>query len=210
MTGIQTLFDWKDFLPMRLKRCSFALFALILVLSSGAHDASGQVVPAAYGRQFTLTAGGIGSVFQPDYAGTGVPAASPNRLFGVGAYVDMRFRRWFQVEAEGRWMRFNEYLDIDQSNYLIGPRIPFDRLRFWKATPYAKVLVGLGKMNFEYNDAYGRFTDIAYGGGLDIQLTRKLSFRPIDFEYQQWPDWLNTSLHPYGFSAGFGYRILGK
>ena len=24
-----------------------------------------------------------------------------------------------------------------------------------------------GKMNFEYNEAYGRFTDIALGGGVD-------------------------------------------
>ena len=76
-----------------------------------------------------------------------------------------------------------------------------------RATPYAKVLIGLGRMNFEYNLAYGRFTDIAYGGGSDFKLTKRLSVRG-DFEYQQWPKWINSSLYPYGASVGVGYRIF--
>ena len=70
--------------------------------------------------------GGLGSVFQPDYAGG---YAAPNRTYGVAAYADMRFTRWVQVEAEGRWLPFNEYLGIKQDNYLIGPRAsPFSAL----------------------------------------------------------------------------------
>jgi hypothetical protein len=42
------------------------------------------------------------------------------------------------------------------------------KLRFKRATPYTKVLVGYGRMNFEYNAAYGRFTDIAYGGSVGV------------------------------------------
>ena len=57
--------------------------------------------------------GGLGSMFQPDYAGEGIAQTSPNRLYGVGAYVDARFSRWVQIEGEGRWLRYNEYLGIN-------------------------------------------------------------------------------------------------
>lgn len=185
--------------------------ALILsLLISCAQFAGAQSNPSAYGRQLSLTAGGLGSVFQPDYQGGGVPKASPNALIGIGAYVDAQFSRWFGVEAEGRWQRFNQYNDIHQDNYLIGYRLPVQQLRFWNFTPYGKVLVGYGRMNFEFNDAHGRFTDIAYGGGLDMRTAGRLTIRPVDLEYQQWPDWLGTTLHPWGLSAGVSWRILGR
>jgi hypothetical protein len=150
----------------------------------------------------------MGSIFQPDYAGNGLPEGSPNRLFGLGAYADLRFNRWVQAEFEARWLRFNQFLDIHEDNYLVGPRVPIHEFKKLRATPYAKVLFGVGKMTFEYNYAYGRFTDIAYGGGVDFQVTRRVSVRAIDFEYQQWPNWVNGTLHPYGASVGIGYRIF--
>ena len=192
-----------------------SIHALILILfSAGAASASAQVVPAATRGQFALDAGGLFSVFQPDYAGTtnsvGIPIAqtSPNRLYGIGAFVDVKFTRWVQVEAEGRWLRFNQFADINEDNYLIGPRIPIHHFKFMRATPYGKVLVGYGRMNFENNDAWGRFTDIAYGGGVDFKLAKRISARG-DFEYQEWPSWLSSALYPYGASAGVSYRILG-
>jgi opacity protein-like surface antigen len=196
-----------------LKRSIPALFLLILI-APGAASVRAQVVPAATRGQFGLTVGGLASAFQPDYAGgvdvLGHPIAqtSPNRLYGIGAFVDVKFRRWFQVEAEGRWLRFNQFVNISQDNYLIGPRVPLHTFHFMRATPYGKVLVGLGRMNFQYNEALGHFTAIAYGGGVDFKLTNRISARG-DFEYQQWPNWLTSSLYPYGVSAGVSYRILG-
>jgi hypothetical protein len=38
-------------------------------------------------------------------------------------------------------------------------------------------------------------------------LNKRFSARG-DFEYQQWPKWLNTSLYPYGASVGIGYKIF--
>ena len=187
-------------------RRSFAALFFIL-LAAGVLSGNAQVVPSATGRGLSLTAGGMASAFQPDYAGGGVSATSSNRLYGVGAYVDVRFSRWIQIEAEGRWLRFNQLLNINQDNYLIGPRLPIPHLHIWRATPYAKVLVGYGKMNFEYNEAHGRFTDIAYGGGVDIRLSKRFTARG-DFEYQQWPKWLDSSLYPYGASVGVGYKIF--
>ena len=192
---------------MRFRFLSPALF--LLLFSPNLIHA--QAAPSGYGRTFSVTAGGMGSIFQPDYKGNSVPAASSNALLGGGAYVDVYFNRWLGLEAEGRWLRFNQYADIHQDNYLLGYWLPIQKLRFGNFTPYGKVLAGYGKMNFEYNDAHGRFTDIAYGGGLDYQRGKsKFVLRPVDFEYQQWPDWLGTTLHPWGFSAGIGYRFWGR
>ncbi|MGD0894021.1 MAG: outer membrane beta-barrel protein [Terracidiphilus sp.] len=166
---------------------ALSFFLTLGLLGAGSLAASAQVAPAATRGQFSVSAGGIASAFQPDYAGGGIPGAGPNRLYGLGAYVDVKFTRWIQAEAEGRWLKFNQFDNINQSNYLIGPRIPIHT--YWRATPYAKVLFGFSNMNYEFNEATGRYTTIAYGGGVDIKLTRKVSLRAFDFEYQQWPDW---------------------
>jgi hypothetical protein len=150
----------------------------------------------------------MGSVFQPDYAGGGITEASPQRLFGFGAYVDLKATRWIGVEGEARWLRQNSFVDITEDNYLIGPKVPIHEFKRFGFTPYGKALFGLGRMNFEYNQAYGRFTDIALGGGIDLKVTRRISVRPFDFEYQLWPNWINGTLKPYGASAGVGYRIF--
>ncbi|MGA8741035.1 MAG: outer membrane beta-barrel protein [Terracidiphilus sp.] len=181
------------------------VFSCLICAASSLHA---QVTPSAYRGQLSLTAGGIGSVFQPDYAGGGLPQASPQRLFGAGFYVDLKMTRWIQVEGEARWLRENSYLDITQDNYLIGPRVPIHEFKRLGITPYGKALVGLGRMTFEYNEAYGRFTNVALGGGVDLKVTRRLSVRPVDFEYQLWPNWINGTLKPYGFSAGIGYKIF--
>jgi opacity protein-like surface antigen len=189
-----------------LKQSIVILF--LVAIAPGALSARAQVAPSAIKGQFSVTAGGLGSVTQPDYAGHGIAQTSPNRLYGIGAFVDVRFRRWVQIEAEGRWSRFNEFEDINEDNYLIGPRIPIHTFHFLRATPYGKALVGIARMNFENNDAWGRFTAIAYGGGVDFKLTDRISARG-DFEYQQWPNWLSSSLNPYTVSAGVSYRIFG-
>jgi hypothetical protein len=198
------------------------LFSVLLFVGAAAQA---QTVPAASARQVSITAGGMVSIFQPDYAGlwtfvctancttqtpTGVyypVAGSSNQpLLGAGAYVDVKLSRWVQIEAEGRWMRFNQFANIYQDNYLIGPRIPLTH--FWKATVYGKALGGFSNMNFDSFGDHGRFTDIAVGGGADIKMTNRLSLRLVDFEYQYWPSWGNSSLSPYGASVGVGYRIF--
>lgn len=184
--------------------------------AAGAASARAQVVPSATSGHISLTAGALASAFQPDYACCAVAATAPNRLYGVGAFVDVRFTRWVQVEAEGRWLRFNEYQGVNEDNYLVGPRLPIHHFRFLGATPYAKALVGMGRMDFEDNNAWGRYAALAYGGGVDFRLTKRFIARG-DFEYQQWLGWpnlppgsgiANMSFFPYGASVGVGYRIF--
>jgi len=163
--------------------------------------AHAQVVPSATEQVYKIRVGGLGSVFQPDYAGEGVAQTSPLRLYGVGAYADVRFNRWAQVEAEARWLRFNEYLGIDQNSYSIGPRIPIIN-NFHKFTPYGKFLVGFGTGTFLTGDSLV----LTAGAGVDYRQTKKFTIRPCDFEYQEWR--VVPTIYPYGLSAGISYKIF--
>jgi len=189
-----------------MRRIAVVLFGCLFC--AGSISARAQVEPTAYRSQLSLRVGGMGSGFQPDYAGGGIPEASPQRLYGFGVYADLKFTRWVQLEGEMRWLRMNSFADITQDNYLIGPRVPIHEFKWKQATPYGKALFGMGKMNFEYNYAHGRFMDIALGGGLDLQLTKRISVRAVDFEYQLWPNWINGTLKPYGVSVGAAYKIF--
>ena len=208
-----------------MRRFSSLFFSILLF--AGAVVASAQVVPSGTGRQVSITAGGMASIFQPDFAGqwtyvctsmcsplsttsTGyyspVAQASNQPLFGVGAYVDLRLTRWVQIEAEGRWSHFNAFDGITQDNYLIGPRLPV--YHFWKATVYGKALGGFSKMNFDSYGDHNNFTTFAFGGGVDVKLTKRISLRAADVEYQYSPWWGNSALSPYGASVGVGYKIF--
>jgi hypothetical protein len=181
-------------------RQSIRFFSFCVLLTAAAVSVRAQVVPAATSRTLTINAGGLGSVFQPDYAGNGIAQTSPNRLYGFGAYVDMHFTRWVQLEAEGRWLHYNQYLGINENSYLIGPRIPIHDFHGW--TPYGKALFGMGSGSF----LSGSTGVIAFGGGVDYRLTRKLTVRVLDLEYQRWS--VKPTLWPYGGSAGISYRVF--
>lgn len=179
-----------------MRRSAFLLFIFMAAAVAGAWC---QAAPSATERQLTISAGGMVSGFQPDEGETD--------LAGVGTYIDFHFSHWVQVEAEGRWLRWNEYYGEHQDNYLIGPRVPIKQ--FGKFNVYGKTLIGYGKMTFPFNYGYGTFTDLAFGGTLDYQVSRKITVRAADFEYQYWPKWINnTSLTPYGVSAGIAYRVF--
>jgi hypothetical protein len=172
---------------------------LLLFLGAAAVLGHAQSVESADVRQLTITAGSMASVFQPGEGG--------NQLVGVGTYADFHFTHWIQIEAEGRWLRWNQYYGEHQDNYLIGPRVPI--IHFGQGTElFGKALIGYGKMTFPFGYGYGTFTDLAFGASVDHHLGRKLSVK-ADFEYQYWPNWLNnTSLSPYGASLGVGYRVF--
>jgi hypothetical protein len=190
------LFEFLLHVVLMKKLISVCFCLLLICAASSLH---GQVAPAATSSSFRLDAGALGSVFQPDYDGSGKAETGPYRLYGVGGYVDARFSRWVQLEAEGRWLHFNEYLGINENTYLIGPRIPV--VTFHKLTPYGKFLVGMGSGSF----LTGHSFVLAYGGGFDYRLGHRFTVR-ADFEDQQWR--ITPTLYPYGVSAGISYRIL--
>lgn len=183
---------------MIVKRSCFAFFLIcVVVLGTATRGAGAQTAPAAFKGSLSLSAGGMVSVFQPDYV--------DYKLGGIGAYVDLNVFHGYGIEAEGRWQHFHEYYGVSQDNYLIGPRKKI--FHFWRAQPYVKVLGGFSNMNFGQDIGTGRFTTIAFGGGADIRLDRRWSVRG-DYEYQWWPDFLGGRLNPYGVSLGMSYRIF--
>ena len=174
------------------------MFSIVLVLGVASATSQAQVAPSAFRSPFSLTVGGTTSVFDPNYI--------PTKLVGLGVYVDVNLFHGIGVEGEGRWQRFHEYQGISQDNYLIGPRVQLRH--FWRARPYVKALGGISNMNFEEGIGTGRFTTLAFGGGVDLHLTRRWTVRAIDAEYQYWPRFLGGTLSPYGASAGISYRIF--
>jgi len=170
---------------------------LLLYLLPAWRAASGQAVPTATAPGAYIAVGGGYSLYKPDY-GNGT-------LGGPSFYVDLNFRRQIGLEAEARWLNQHQYEDIHQSTYLIGPRIQIRRGRF---SPYVKLLVGDGHLNFPYNYAQGSYFVLAPGGGIDYNVTENLKVRVIDFEYQQWPQFTFGTITPYGISAGVSLRIF--
>lgn len=195
-TGAKIDENWTDFVAMK-KSIGF-LFCVFV--ASLAISASGQVSPSATARELTMTAGGFGSMFQPNYAGNAIAEPSPQRLYGIGAYVDVKINRWVGIEAEGRWLRFNQFLGINEDTYSIGPKVPIKT--FKGLTPYGKFLVGVGSGSF----LNGHTTVLTYGGGVDYRLNKRFTLRAFDFEYQQWT--VTPTLYPYGGSVGIAYKVF--
>jgi len=182
-----------------MRRSAFVALFFFLMMAALGRIARAQSVESADARGLYIDAGGMVSGFQPD--------DGANYLLGGGTYVDVHFSHWVQVEAEGRWLRFNQFFGETQDNYLIGPRVPVWRVGR-RGQLYGKALIGLGKMNFPFG-GYGTFTDLAFGGSLDFRATRKVTIRAVDFEFQDWPVWLpHQSLQPYGVSVGVAYRVF--
>jgi hypothetical protein len=190
-------------------RSQLSLLLVAALATFATLAAQAQSLPSAFRGQFSATVGALGAASQPDYnPDDGQVEASPKYLYGVGAYADLKFTRWIQVEVEGKWMRFNQYTGefgddpaLLQDTYLAGPRIPF---QFGRFTPYGKVLVGIGRMP---TYLAGSSFNLAYGGGVDYRLGKHFRLRIVDFEYQQW-DTTPTTLHPYSASVGLGYKIF--
>ncbi len=174
-------------------------FGLLLCLVGGldVHGAHAQALPTATAPGSYIAVGGSYAYFKPQY-----PQAS---LGGAGVYVDIQARRWLGIEAEGRWLREGQVAGSHQNTYLAGPRI---ELRRGPLSPYIKGLVGDGRLVFPYGFGYGDYLVVAPGGGLDVNLSRNIKLRLIDFEYQYWPQFTLGAISPYGFSAGVSYKVF--
>lgn len=131
---------------------------------------------------------------------------------GLGAYADFDYRIWRSVgvglEGEARFLNFHTTGGLFEENFLGGPRITYLVGSHW--TPYVKFLVGGSRFRYP-NPPYGtnvyNYTTFAGGGGLDYKLTRRITIRPADFEYQHW-SFPPTGLTPWVYSAGVSYRFF--
>jgi hypothetical protein len=172
-----------------------AWIACVFGLSVFAHS---QAVPTA--TQFgTMQIGLGGTIVSTDYT---QPKAK-----GLSVYGTFDFTRHIGVEGDIHYASLFTPGDIGENTYLFGPRYVFHKNRFH---PYAKVLLGIGTINYQFDFAPHYSTShpaIALGGGIDIKATRSINVRAFDFEYQDWPTYSVHGLSPIVTTFGVAYAF---
>lgn len=175
-------------------RTALGLLALWLC---GAVAVGAQTVASATVDGPLLSVGGTASAFLLQYG--------ERKMLGASAFVDADTRRHFGLEAEARWLIFNQTANVHDSTYSIGPRYFRQVGRF---EPFAKGLVGIGEFNFPYNYAHGSYLVITPGAGTDFRINHRIRLRLVDFEYQYWPQFTYGPLSSVGISSGIRFRIF--
>lgn len=182
-------------IQFRFAAIAAEVFSFAMLAASVAHA---QAIPTATAPGASIVVGGTYSAFEGQYP-QGVQG-------GAGVYADVNVRHYVGLEGEIHFLRQSHHPigGSNQTTYLIGPRVEFHRGPF---SPFAKGLVGDGKLVFPYKYGYGNYLVVGGGGGLDYQLNSNWKVRVFDFEYQYWPQFTLGTISPYGVSAGISYRI---
>ncbi len=170
--------------------------ALALWLSMG-RTAHGQVVPAGDAGRLIISAGGTATGEYVQYG--------ERKMVGVTAFADFDSRSPFGIEAEGRWLEWNQKANVHLETYSIGPRY---HKNFGNLVPYAKGLLGYSNFNFPYNLATGRYLTVTAGGGVDFHVTKRIYLRAADVEYQYWPQFSFGAMSTLSVSSGVRVRIF--
>jgi hypothetical protein len=189
---------------MALRRYGFILMLATLGALWRA-PASAQVVPSGYEPAHSIWIGGHYSHF-----GASFPYQSSQRIQGAGLFSDYHIGNWLWLEGEANFLKFGGFAGSTESSYLAGPRVTVLRRR--KLQPFARLLVGVGKIHYPYAIGNASYFAFAPAGGLDYRLNTRWMLR-ADYEYQIWsgsPGFANVPSHeltPNGFHVGFGYRV---
>jgi hypothetical protein len=181
---------------VQLTNSLFSSVASALLLTA-AVQAGAQNLPAADGPGSYIQVGGNVSLYQIDYG--------QRDLAGGTVFVDANLYRMIGVEAEARTLRLNEDAGTHETTYLVGPRISLKSSRF---RPYAKLLMGRGEFYYPFHYAQGSYFVVAPGGGVDWRITKRLTVRVVDVEFQNWPWFSFGPLKPYGVSSGLAFRVF--
>ena len=180
-----------------LRRAALSVAGAALCLA-GSVAASAQVVPAGYQERVAIHAGGTASEYYFQFGQA--------RLLGPTAFADIDIGRRYGVEAEARFLEFNQPItNIHAETYLAGPRY---RLNLGKFQVYAKGLVGFGVAHYTYGFGTDHVFVAAPGGGIDYHISPRVHIRLADFEYQYWPEAEFGPMSSFGISAGFRVRVF--
>jgi hypothetical protein len=183
---------------VRLSRLVPAAAALALLIVLVSRPALAQVIPAADAGGFKIWVGGEASAFKFDYG--------QQKLGGITALADVDTRRGIGVEGEARWLEYRSTNNmVHVESYSVGARYHRNVRRF---QPYVKGLIGFGDFNFPYNYAYGRYTLVTMGGGVDYQWKKRISIRAVDMEYHMWPQFTYGSMNDMGVSMGVRVKVF--
>jgi hypothetical protein len=181
----------------RLRLSSISILTLALLLAGG-RSLHAQALPTASGLGSQLSVGGEGSYYQMDYG--------KRYVGGFAAYAEVDPTWRYGAEAEVRFSRLGAEESVTETTFMAGPRVTLSRHQ-GRIRPYAKFLVGVGKINFPFNYATGSYLAYAPGGGLDYVINERWTVRAVDVEYQNWPKFTYGALNPYGISVGVAFRL---
>ncbi|SDF48203.1 outer membrane beta-barrel protein [Terriglobus roseus] len=194
-------------MPLRIQKAKFAaVVTAALLFSQFSARANGQATTATAYRNSDLQVGGYFSVVRPDYG---------PHLLGYGAYAAYDFKPHWGAEFNFRQGNARN-TDIYERTYELGARYVITRKNHFN--PYARASYGRGVFNFPpgingfpfgANLAYNL---MAFGGGVDYNLTRSINVRG-DYDYQHWfgfpayPSGGTSSISPQAFSVGVAYHF---
>jgi hypothetical protein len=144
-----------------------------------------------------------------------VPGVSPSQSYnasGGGGQLEYNPNAWLGVVGD-----LAGYVATDHGTpvagaftYLFGPRV---NLRRSRVTPFAQVLLGgmAATSEIGHPGAANHFAMTA-GGGLDVQVSRIVSIRPVQAEYlmTRYPNGLNNRQDNFRYSTGVVFRFGSK
>ena len=178
---------------MNIKRSSLVFFfSGLLVLPSSSH------AQAAYtaNRPSQIQVGAGALILKPDY--------NLATLKGLSFWADYDFYKFIGVEATVHLGSIITPGDVAEDTYLIGPRFVYHKRR---ATGYGKLLIGRANIINQNTGASSSFNALGFGAGVEYKVTEHINVRPIDVEFQKWPDFQPHSLSPTALSFGVSYII---
>ena len=193
-------------LPRYRVAAPLALLIFVLVLPAlFAAPAAAQAAPSGYQDRPALWAGA-------EYAWMSAcfPYGSSQHINGIGAFADYQWNTLLDLEGEARWMPWGGFAGSTESSYLGGVRHRFPR--FHTVQPYAKFLIGEGRIHYPYDIGDAGYLALVPGGGINWSFSRRLALR-VDYEYQFWhgsPGFDNQPSHalaPNGIQVGITYRV---
>lgn len=180
---------------MGIKRSCFVWGCVIVGL--GFHSvARAQALPAA--SRSPIEVGGAFSFGPPDYGQAYIK--------GVTAYGGVGLMKRLYAVAEFKDLNLLTPTHLGETSALGGVRYSVSLED--RANIYAKVLGGVGWFDFKA-PVFPPHTEtsgvIAFGGGINFQLSGHWSVRCIDLEQQMWPGFGPHGLTPVVASMGFTY-----
>lgn len=205
---------------MRLKPIFPLYIAIVVVLSlSSAH---GQVVAAGRGghrAHVPIELGFGGSDFSMDWGKDQYGGA--HRENGITAWINTdvpvlsHVLKGLAVEIEGRHLNYSQPPGLSRlraDTILGGPT--YTVRSSLPVRPYAKLLWGMGSLDFPPLGNYSHDTRVvtAPGAGIEARIHGPIWVRG-DYEYQFWPKLFGPhTLNPNGFSFGIAFdsRTLGE
>jgi outer membrane immunogenic protein len=112
---------------------------------------------------------------------SGVPSFN---LHGGSASVAYNVNNWLGAVADFGGYHENNILgsgvDGTLSTYLFGPRISYRKHE--RFTPFAQALFGVAHSSVSFGSTDNAFA-ASFGGGVDVKLFHRLSWRPAQVEY---------------------------